>query len=150
MLAQVVNGDDVAVRQLAGGPRLAEEPLAQVGIAFDRARDDLDRDDTLEKRVEGPVHDAHATLAELFAQFVAADAFHQEWIFELTADFSGVWAEDIMGPTPIMIAQTRALRLRRDPSRKHPLQVVERRLPPILPDLEGLGILDFLSALGSI
>ena len=53
VLAEVVDGDDVPVRQLTGGARLAEEALAQLGVGLDGGRDDLQRDFALEQRVVG-------------------------------------------------------------------------------------------------
>ena len=73
VLAEVVDRDDVLVRELAGGARLAEESLAELGVLIDRRRDDLDGDDPLEQRVAGAIHDTHATLAEFFEKLVAAD-----------------------------------------------------------------------------
>ncbi len=78
VLTEIVNGDDVAVGKLPGGARLAEEPLAEIRVLVDRSRDELDRDDALQQGVVGAVDHAHAPLAKLVTQFVAADAFHQD------------------------------------------------------------------------
>ena len=43
VLAEIVDRDDVLVRQLTGGARLAKEALAHLRVRFDGARDDLDR-----------------------------------------------------------------------------------------------------------
>ena len=96
VLAEIVNGDDVRCDSWPAARASRKKRSRSSGFGFDRGGDDLDRDDALEQRVEGAVHDAHAALAELVAQFVAADAFHQEWIVTLTTDLSGVWAEDIV------------------------------------------------------
>jgi hypothetical protein len=55
VLAEVVNRDDVAVRELAGRAGLAEEPLTLFAAGLDRPGDDLDGDDALEERVERAV-----------------------------------------------------------------------------------------------
>ena len=73
MLAEVVDGDDVPVRQLAGGARLAEEPLAQLGVAFDGRTDDLEGDFAFEQRVVGAIDDTHPTLPDFFEYLVASD-----------------------------------------------------------------------------
>ncbi len=65
LLAQVVDRDDVAVRQLRGGPGLAEEPLAMVGVAVELAGDDFDGDDTGQQGIEGLVDRPHAALTQL-------------------------------------------------------------------------------------
>ena len=76
VLAEIVDGDDVLVRQLTGGASLAKEPLAHLRVRFDRARDDLDRDDALDQRIEGPVDDTHAALTELLVELIAANRLH--------------------------------------------------------------------------
>ena len=73
VLAEVVDGDDVPVRQLAGGASLAEEALAQLGVGLDRGADDLQRDLALEQRVVGLVDDAHPTLPDLLEDPIAPD-----------------------------------------------------------------------------
>ncbi len=78
MLAEIVNGNDVPVRQLAGGSRLAEEPFAQLGVLIDRRGNHLDGDDPVEQRVAGAIHDPHATLAQFFDDLIPADALHVE------------------------------------------------------------------------
>ena len=76
MLAEVVNRDDVAVRQLPCGACLAEEALALFDTRFDALQDDLDRNHTVEQRVERPVDDTHAALSDSFDELIAADAVH--------------------------------------------------------------------------
>ena len=78
VLAEIVNGNDVSVRQLAGGSRLAEEPFAQLRVLIDRDRNHLDGDDPFEERVAGAIHDPHATLAEFFDDLIPADTLHVE------------------------------------------------------------------------
>ena len=73
VLAQVVNCDDVAVRELTGRARLAEEALAEVGVAFNRGADDLERDLAFEQCVVGAIHDTHPSLPDFFDDLVAAD-----------------------------------------------------------------------------
>ena len=53
VLAEVVDGDDVPVRELAGRARFAEEALAQLGVVLDGGADDLQGDLALEQRVVG-------------------------------------------------------------------------------------------------
>ncbi len=74
LLAQVVDRDDVPVRELRGGPGLPEEPFAMVGVVVELAGDDLDGDDTGQQGIEGLVDRPHAALAELLRDFVATDA----------------------------------------------------------------------------
>ena len=73
MLAEVVDGDDVPVRELAGGPRLAVETLAQLRVAFDGRTDDFEGDLAFEQRVVGAIYDAHPTLPDFFEYLVASD-----------------------------------------------------------------------------
>ena len=40
------------------------------------ARDDLDGDDALDQRIEGPVDDTHAALPELLVELIAANRLH--------------------------------------------------------------------------
>ena len=76
VLSEVVDRDDVLVRQLAGSPGLAKEALARFRVGVNRHRDDLDGDDPLEQRVEGAVDDSHAALSELLEELVATDGRH--------------------------------------------------------------------------
>ena len=79
VLAEVVNRDDVRVRELAGGARLADEPLARLGVPFNRRGDDLQRHHTLDERVEGAVDHPHTALAELLENLITADRRHATW-----------------------------------------------------------------------
>ncbi len=76
MLAEVVDGDDVPVRQLTGGPGLAEESFAQVGILVNRRRDHLDRDRPLQQRVVRAIHDTHPALSQSFEELIPAYGVH--------------------------------------------------------------------------
>ena len=78
VLADVVDRDDVGVREDAGGLRLANEPLAEfprlgVVVAHLRRADRLDRDHPADDGVAGQVDDPHRTLAELAQHLVAAE-----------------------------------------------------------------------------
>ncbi len=77
VLAEVVDRDNVLVRQLPGGAGFAKEPLAAFLVGVNRSGDDLDRDDPLQQGILGAVHHAHATLAELFEEDIAADRRHR-------------------------------------------------------------------------
>jgi hypothetical protein len=75
VLAEVVGGDDVRVRELAGGARLEREALlvvaARAGVLVEQ--DGLQRDDAVQGRVLRLVDDAHGAAAELAQDLVAAD-----------------------------------------------------------------------------
>ena len=77
MLAEIVDGDDVAVRQLTGGAGLAEEPFAELGVALDGRADDLEGDFAFEQRVLGAIDDTHPSLPDFFEDLVAADRVGQ-------------------------------------------------------------------------
>ena len=68
VLAGVDHGDDVRVVELGDGPGLAPEALELVGVARDVAVHHLDRDPTLERRVERAVHARHPARAHLFLE----------------------------------------------------------------------------------
>ena len=53
VLAEVVDRDDVLVRELTGGAGFAKESLAKFGVLVDRRGDDLDRDDPLRAAYRG-------------------------------------------------------------------------------------------------
>ncbi len=65
LLAGVDDGDDVRVVELRDGARLAAEALELVGVGGDLAVHQLDRDRSLEHRVEGAVDGRHAAAADL-------------------------------------------------------------------------------------
>ena len=89
-LAEVVNGDDVAVRQLRGGARLAEEAIPQLGLRMELRGNDLDRNDPGEQGIERLVDGPHAALAEQLGDFVSAYAFHSMLGGSCTAEYSDV------------------------------------------------------------
>ena len=60
----VVDAADVRMVQRGDGPRLAFETRAQIGIAGDVTRQDLDRDGAIEARVAGLVDLAHPACAK--------------------------------------------------------------------------------------
>ena len=76
VLAEVVDGDDVAVRQLTGGPGLAEESFTEVSALVNRRRDHLDRHRPLQQRVVGAVHDTHPALSQSLEELIAAYGVH--------------------------------------------------------------------------
>ena len=73
LLAELVDGDDVRVGQLARGPRLLEEAPAALLVAAQLLGDDLDRDVAVEDRVVGAEHLPHRSLADLRVDPVLAD-----------------------------------------------------------------------------
>ena len=72
VLAGVDHADDVRVRELGHGARLAPEALELVGVGRDLAVHQLDRDLALERLVERPVDGRHAAGADPGLQPVAA------------------------------------------------------------------------------
>jgi hypothetical protein len=76
VLAQVVDGHDVFVRQVPGGASLSEEALPQLRIELLRSQYELERHDPLEDGVERAVDDAHAALSELFLELIPAERLH--------------------------------------------------------------------------
>ena len=64
VLADVVERADVRVRQARDRPRLALEPLAELGVGGQCCRQDLDRDGAIEPRVARPIDLAHPAGAE--------------------------------------------------------------------------------------
>ena len=77
LLARVVDGDDVGVRELARGLRLAEEALLHpgdlVGLELLRQRQRLDRHLAPDLRVLAEIDHAHRALAELLLDLEAAE-----------------------------------------------------------------------------
>jgi hypothetical protein len=77
LLAGVVDGDDVRVRQAPGGLGLAEETLLHFGelvrLELLGERHRLDRHHAADLRVLAEVHHAHRALAELLLDLVAAE-----------------------------------------------------------------------------
>jgi hypothetical protein len=77
VLAEIMDGDDVAVRQLTGRTGLAKEPFTELGVAFDGGADDFQGDFTFEQRVLGAIDDTHSSLPDFFEDLVAADRVGQ-------------------------------------------------------------------------
>ena len=75
LLAEVEDGDDVRVGELARGLRLEHEAPLVLLAALDLVAeaDGLQRDDAVERRVLGLVDDAHRAAAELAEDLVAPD-----------------------------------------------------------------------------
>ena len=71
--AELEDGDDVAVLQVAGDLGLAPEPLARLGVLH---RAGLDRDVALDEGVEPLVDDAEATDPDLLDDLVLAELLH--------------------------------------------------------------------------
>ena len=59
LLARVVDRQDVGLIEPGGGPRLALEALAEIGVVRVLGRDQLERDDAAERQVGGAVDHAH-------------------------------------------------------------------------------------------
>ena len=62
----VVDGDDVGVLECGGGAGLLLESAAALRVGQAVRWEDLQGDVAVQTRVMGPVHDAHAALADLF------------------------------------------------------------------------------------
>ena len=71
-LADVPHAADGRMRDLAGHAHLAVQSLEPLGVAFERARQELERDGLLELQVVGPVDLAHPATAEQADDAVAA------------------------------------------------------------------------------
>jgi len=67
-----VNWNHVGVGELRGGARLAQKPLAQLGIGCLRRWQQLDRDGPIQPDFPRQIDDAHATTAQLALERVAA------------------------------------------------------------------------------
>ena len=72
LLARVVDGDDVRVRQPGRQARLADEPLPEPLVGGRRRVEELDRDEPVELAVARHVDDRHAAVAERALEPVAA------------------------------------------------------------------------------
>ena len=70
--AEVVDGGDAGVLELAGDAGLVREPAGGRGVGREPVLEDLDRHLSAERRVAGPVDDAHPAAGDLVLQFVAA------------------------------------------------------------------------------
>ena len=73
--AKVVDGDDGRMVHLRHQLRFALEALLRLGAEL-RRRDQLDRDVTIEPRIPGAVHHAHAAASELRDDLVAVGQFY--------------------------------------------------------------------------
>ncbi len=76
VLAEVVDGDDVAVAQSAGGLGLAQEALAQVGRVGQARDHGLEGDLAVDERVDGLVDGAHAPAAQHPLDLVLSYSLH--------------------------------------------------------------------------
>jgi hypothetical protein len=74
LLAHVVNGEDVRVRERGDGARFGFEPRAALGIGGDVGGQRLDRDLAAEPRVACAIHVAHTAGAERREDFVGTEA----------------------------------------------------------------------------
>jgi hypothetical protein len=71
--ADVMNGDDVGMRQHRGGSRFELEPPARV-VVGQVGRKDLERNRAAESGIARRVHLAHPAGADLGEHFVASEA----------------------------------------------------------------------------
>jgi hypothetical protein len=76
-VAQLVDGDDVRVRQACGRARLALEAPQELGVGRQLGRDRLEGDRPVEYRVAGAVHGPHPTLAETVQHFEFSDGLQE-------------------------------------------------------------------------
>ena len=74
--ADVVDADDVAMVQLRGDFRFAQEALAEIRIGEQRRRHDLQRDFAIDRFLHREIDGRHAAAAELAQQTVAGDLDH--------------------------------------------------------------------------
>ncbi len=75
LLAEIVDGDDMGMGELAGGPGFEEKPLVELLAPFHlvRKNDGLQRHGAVESRVLGSIDDPHGAAAQLAEDLVAAD-----------------------------------------------------------------------------
>ena len=76
VLARVDHADDVRMRELRDGARLAPEAFELVGILLHLAVQELDRHPALEVYVEGPIDRRHSSRADLGVEPVPAAQLH--------------------------------------------------------------------------
>ena len=69
----VVNGQDVRMRQRRDRPGFALEPRAPVGILCERRRKDFDGDVALEPGIARAIHLAHASCAKRLGHYVGTE-----------------------------------------------------------------------------
>ena len=72
-LVRLVHGDHVVVRDLGGGPGLAQEPLLGVAVGRELGEHHLEGELAVQTGVEGGVHGAHAALAQFLDDAVRAE-----------------------------------------------------------------------------
>ena len=75
-LADVVDGDDVGVRERAGGPGLAQEAADQADILPELGLQHLDREDAVDAGIVGAIDVRHRAFADAPLDLVTADDFH--------------------------------------------------------------------------
>src|SRR5882672_4276625 len=75
LLAEIVDGDDIGMGELARGLGFEEKPLVEFLAPFHLVgKDDgLQRDGAVESRVLGPIDDPHGAAAQLAEDLVATD-----------------------------------------------------------------------------
>ena len=73
LLADIVDGADVGVVQRRCGARLAAESGQGLGIFREVRRQELQRDEALQPRILGFVHDAHSAAAQLLDDAVVRE-----------------------------------------------------------------------------
>jgi hypothetical protein len=74
LLTHVVHREHVRIREAAGGARLLLEAPQSLGVAGQRAREDLDRDVAIQARVPRAVHLAHPPRAQRAQDLVRPEA----------------------------------------------------------------------------
>jgi hypothetical protein len=75
-LAELVDGDDVRVRDAAGGTGLALEPLPHL-LVVEAFAQELDRDQAIERGIAGEIHVAHPAALDEALDRVLADDLRQ-------------------------------------------------------------------------
>ena len=71
-VAEVVDGDDVGVRERAGRASLLREALAEL-VRRNVGLQQFDRDESVDRRVAGQEDGPHAALPEPLSEFIPAD-----------------------------------------------------------------------------
>ncbi len=65
------DGDDAGMRELSGGPGLAQEALPRVRLHRPLGGQQLDRDPAVQAQLPGEIHDSHAAAPQAAFQHVA-------------------------------------------------------------------------------
>ena len=73
LFAEIEDGDDVAVSELAGDPRFAVEPLAHVGFLIEVREHQLDGHAAIQLLVNGRVDHTHRATADSFRDAISPD-----------------------------------------------------------------------------